>query len=196
MWSEIIEELSSPYEASFRGYLPHDTIPSGTYPTTMSSERIGEIETSKIAARFHYDSILGAATARRYRLAYDGVYCDGEIVPKLRTAAQPVWYLCDGTLVIAEAKGGYDRKSLDAILAMGYKYRQGTIEWARKAGDSLLVASRSLLPSQAPNAAQVRATNLFFDFLRHGEPVRVEVVHADYRSHITRYYIAETIYPP
>ena len=194
VWDEIIANLSAPLEKSYATQTLYKSFPESVSYVGKKPEVIGELETARLAKTFKYDSILGATASRVYRQAYDGVYCDGEIVPKLRNAVRPVSYMCDGTLVIAEAKGGYTGQSLDAIMGRGYQYRQGTIEWARKAGDSLLVAAARFVKNM-PNAPQLQATRLFFDSMQQGAPVRSEVFHADFRNSVTYYYPLVT-YPP
>ena len=69
-----------------------------------------------------YEAIISPFEASNYSQGYDGIYWDSK-----RCA-----------IVIGEAKGGYNGKSVDEILGTGYGYKQGTIEWARAAAQRII----------------------------------------------------------
>jgi hypothetical protein len=200
VWDTIVKELSAPEEANFSGYVARMQVPTSTaYPPGTSSQTIGEAETAAMVnSTFHYASLLDPTVKRGFKQGFDGLYCDGSLVPKLYQARELVYYVCDGTIVIAEAKGGYSGKTLEDILALGYDYRQGTIEWARKAAECELDKNCwSKLPfvTVGPDPDQVYGAQIVLDALEHGAPVRIEVFHADFPAKLTKHYVSAS-FPP
>jgi hypothetical protein len=84
---------------------------------TGSSEELGERAMNNMALKDLHYRLLLLPGQTVYPNGYDGLYWD----PK--TCA----------LVIGEAKGGYNGKSLCSILGPGYGFRQGSIGWALSA---------------------------------------------------------------
>jgi hypothetical protein len=193
VWDNIVEELETPFLASFDGYTPlPPTLASPTvHPlglTIRQKEAIGEAEMDRAAGLFGYENILAATSAATPRQGFDALYCDGK---KLPLVTDPVYFACDGTLVIGEAKAGYTGKELDDIMAKGYGYRQGTIEWAHKAAD--FVVKRG--------GTKVDAVKQFLDALANGQPISMQVFHVDFKTTaggagLIKHYTSAGINPP
>jgi hypothetical protein len=126
-----------------------------------------------VAASRGYQPITGPAGLARIRQGFDALYCNGKPVPQV---TEPVYYACDGTLVVGEAKGGYAGQSLDAIMGEAYDYRQGTVEWGRKAAEFVI--------RPTPNDKTFIA-NQFLDNLRNGRRISMETFHVDFRTSST-----------
>lgn len=87
------------------------------------SERIGEEMMNKTATEdLGYWVRLSPDEASNYRQGFDAIYWD----PKTNT------------IVIGEAKGGYNGQSKYQILGEGYGFKQGTIEWVRAAAQRIV----------------------------------------------------------
>jgi hypothetical protein len=133
-------------------------------PTTLLdrnlvSERIGEKAMHVEATALGYRRLLAPGAASNAPQGFDAVY----LAP-------------DGTYVIAEAKGDYDGQSLDDMLGYGYRCRQGTIEWARRAAERILTSGTTnsqeqQIAQQVRNRIMTRAP---------GFGVCVEVFHTEH----------------
>ena len=135
------------------------------------SERIGE-KGMEIAARdLGYKPLLLPGEASDTPQGFDAVY------------RAP-----DGTYVVAEAKGGYNGDDLDDILGYGYRCRQGTLEWARRAAERILIAAKT--GSQEQKIAQELRSRILTQAPGFG--VRVEVFQTEHNNGVpgvTRRYV-------
>lgn len=180
IWRKIIAHLLEPDKHNFTGVTPVDSVMGVTF--TLSGERTGARETARYARRLNYDTILSAAVVRPYAQGHDGLYCDGQVVPHALRASPALWYACDGTLVVVEAKGGYRYGRPETMLQEGYGWRQATPEWARRGAEVLLVNA----PAGA--TAQRQAAWAYLRALEYGAAVRMELFHAEYQIARTRRY--------
>jgi hypothetical protein len=99
-----------------------------------------------------------------------------------------VYLAPDGTYVVAEAKGGYSGQSLEEIAGYGYRCRQGTIEWVRRAAERILTA-RTTSSQEQQVAQQIRNRIMT---RAPGFAVRVELFHTEHTNGtpgVTRRYV-------
>lgn len=167
VWDNIVEELSTPHEKVFKGYSPRSPVlPNGG--VCPDPEAFGEAEMDGLAQTLGYEEVLSPSGPTTIAQGFDGVYCDGHVIPELVGTG----HACDGTVVIGEAKGGYLGKSLEDILGLGYFYRQGTIEWARRAAERTISSKKT-------NKPEKDAARMYLQALAVGSPTRIEVFHAE-----------------
>jgi hypothetical protein len=125
------------------------------------SERIGEKGMEIAAQALGYKPLLLPGQASDTPQGFDAVY----LAP-------------DGTYVVAEAKGGYNGQDLDKLLGYGYRCRQGTIEWARRAAERILTAGKT--GSREQEIAQQRRNRIMTRAPGFG--VRVEVFQTEHNN--------------
>jgi hypothetical protein len=135
------------------------------------SEDVGEKGMEVKARALGYTPLLAPGSAGTAPQGFDGVY------------RAP-----DGAMVVAEAKGGYAGQGVDDILGYGYRCRQGTIEWARRAAERILTAGTTTAAEQRV-AQELRSRILS---RAPGFGVRVEVFHTEHVNGVagaTRRYV-------
>jgi hypothetical protein len=135
------------------------------------SERIGEKAMDVAATALGYRRLLTTWNASSAPQGFDAVY----LAP-------------DATYVVAEAKGGYSGKSLEEIAGYGYRCRQGTIEWVRRAAERILTA-RTTSSQEQQVAQQIRNRIMT---RAPGFAVRVELFHTEHTNGtpgVTRRYV-------
>jgi hypothetical protein len=138
------------------------------------SERIGEKAMDVAATSLGYRRLLTSSNASSAPQGFDAVY----LAP-------------DGTYVVAEAKGGYAGKGLEDIAGYGYRCRQGSIEWVRRAAERILTAGTTnseeqQVAQQIRNRIMTRAP---------GFGVRVELFHTEHTNGtpgVTKRYVTAT----
>jgi hypothetical protein len=136
------------------------------------SEQIGETGMITEAGNLGYKTLLSPGAASGTPQGFDAVY----LAP-------------DGTYVIAEAKGGYNGQDLDNVLGYGYRCRQGTLEWAKRAAERILKSTKT--NSQEQQIAQQIRNRI----ITKGFPVRVEVFQTEQVNGVpgvTKRYITAT----
>ena len=190
VWDEIIGKLGIPeekrFDPNFYSPVPPSPFNDGGV-CTPDNEAFGELKMDQHAQKdFTYDTVMAAAPSPApstppIAQGFDGVYCDGNYIPELVGTG----YACDGTLVVGEAKGGYAGRSLDGLMNFSYRYRQGTVEWARRSAEFVLASASPKAATKQPGA------QMFLDALRTGgvaaprimaiPAVRIEVFHAECR---------------
>ena len=176
VWDEMVDHMGARDEKDFSGTAPEDTVAIAPAANTCAgpdreaairaSEAFGEGEMNARAAALNYATILTAAQ-RPFRQGFDAVYCDGEVVTQLRFLGEE----CQGTLIIGEGKGGYVGRDLENVLASGYGFRQGTLEWAANAARATIAGSS--------NALQVDVSRGYHASLEAGAEARIEVFHSE-----------------
>jgi hypothetical protein len=197
VWDKIVEALSAPYETSFQYTNQPKAYPNGAGqcpppppPASPSGQELfGEAEMDRVAGLEKYTKIFPTPAApKSIKQGFDGLYCNGIYLKELTGTG----HACDGTLVVGEAKGGYQGKKLDAVLGFGYGYRQATTEWARKAAEMTRASGAALQPEKD-------AVKLYLDAVDMGALTAVEVFHAECgkikKPNMTRHYDA-THFPP
>jgi len=122
------------------------------------AEAIGEAGMMKAARQLGYESALKPSESSKRPQGYDAVFRD----PKTRE------------LIVGEAKGGYNGRSIEGTLGNGYGHRQGTIGWA-------VAAAHEILRPESTANRKERAVAA--DILRAYEEkqLRVEVFHTEHR---------------
>lgn len=140
------------------------------------SERIGEKGMDLLARSLGYRPILFFDDSSTAPQGFDAVYLAR-----------------DKTIVVVEAKGGYNGKSLDKLPGYGYGCRQGTIEWVRRAAERILTARTT--SSDEQRVAQELRSRIISK--ARGFNVRVEVYHTEHTAGvpgITRRYVVESLF--
>jgi hypothetical protein len=137
----------------------------------QTSEDIGEKGMQREAKQLGYQTLLSPSEGS-YPQGYDGVYFDCKTC----------------TLVIGEAKGGYNGKNLCSILGNYYGFRQGTINWA-------LEAAKRVTKSRTAKDKELYWAIIIGQYLKKTTvPIRVEVFHTENingRPGKTKHYITD-----
>lgn len=141
------------------------------------AEEIGEEGMNNEARKRGYKDILPPEKAGKRPQGFDGIYGDK-----------------DGTLIIGEAKGGYNGKKPNAILKEGYQEKQGTIAHAKNSAEAII-------KSKTSTPAERKAAQDILGAIKRGERgekpgVRVELFHTEHNKGVpgaTKHYVLDQV---